>query len=71
MMEWAHREQEILTFLLTIRPDNVPSLRMAESMNFSKIGEKLDPIDGQEYLMRAEIDQILTAKNAYQAVRLS
>lgn len=67
MMEWAHREQEVLTFFLSIRPANTPSLRMGESMNFSKVGEKQDPIDGLEYLMRAEIDQILEAKNTYQA----
>lgn len=66
MMEWAYREHRVRTFILTISPDNVPSVRMADSMNFKKVGEWQDPIDGLEYIMRAEIDEILEAKTAYQ-----
>ena len=59
MMEWAHREHGVQTFILSVSPDNVPSMKMAQSMNFTKIGELQDPVDGLEYTMRAEIESIL------------
>ena len=31
---------------------------MAEAMNFLKVGEHLDEVDGLEWVMRAEIDEI-------------
>ncbi|MFP6857618.1 MAG: hypothetical protein VCA73_10115 [Roseibacillus sp.] len=46
------------TFVLSISPANLPSLRMAEAMNFLKVGEHLDEVDGLEWVMRAEIDEI-------------
>ena len=66
MMEWAWREHRVRTFFLSIGPENVPSMRMAESMNFRKVGERQDDIDGLEYTMTAEIEEILEGKKAYQ-----
>lgn len=66
MMDWANREFGVRDFVLTISPENHPSLEMAESMNFETIGEWDDPIDGLEFVMKAEIDQILKTKKAYQ-----
>ncbi len=42
-------------------PTNPPSLKLAESMNFQKVGEKIDDIDGLEYIMKAEIHEVRTA----------
>ena len=57
MMEWAYRHQ-VEDFFLSISPDNIPSLKLAESMGFRKIDERMDEIDGIEYLFRAAIDDI-------------
>ncbi len=66
MMGWANREFGVRDFVLTISPENHPSLKMAESMNFENVGEWDDPIDGLEFVMKAKIDQILKTKKAYQ-----
>ncbi len=52
MMEWA-RQRGVTDFFLTISPDNLPSIRLAESMHYRKIGELTDEIDGIEYLYTA------------------
>lgn len=67
MMEWAHSEAKVRTFILTISPSNTPSLQMARSMNFKKIGERIDEFDGLEYTMRGKIEDILQTKHTYQA----
>ena len=62
MMEWASRESGVRSFVLTISPHNLPSLKTAESMGFVVIGEQHDPVDGPELVMRAEIERILASK---------
>jgi [ribosomal protein S5]-alanine N-acetyltransferase len=62
MMEWACRDFGVRDFVLTISPQNSPSLKMAASMGFKIVGEKDDPIDGLELVMRAGIDQIVQTK---------
>jgi RimJ/RimL family protein N-acetyltransferase len=66
MMDWAFREFGVREFVLTISPENRPSLKMAESMHFEIIGQHEDPIDGTEFVMKASIDQILKTKQGYQ-----
>ena len=50
MMDWAAREHAINRFLVSISPDNEPSLALAEKMGFQRIGEQMDPEDGLEYV---------------------
>lgn len=64
MMEWAHSERGVSTFFLSISPSNLPSLKLAASMGFRKVGEKMDDIDGLEYIMKAEIHEIRGEANA-------
>jgi RimJ/RimL family protein N-acetyltransferase len=52
MMSWARREHNVQDFILTISPGNTPSLKMAESMGFQVIGERMDEIDGRELVMK-------------------
>lgn len=47
MLNWA-KAQNVHTFILTISPDNTPSVRLAQSMGFIKIAERMDEIDGVE-----------------------
>ncbi len=62
MMEWASRESGSRDFVLTISPANRPSLRLAESMGFQVIGEQDDPVDGLEWVMKADIDRVLETR---------
>ncbi|WP_419175373.1 GNAT family N-acetyltransferase [Desulfosediminicola sp.] len=64
MMEWANYESNVRTFILTISPANYPSIKLAEAMNFKIIGEHIDEIDGLEYTMMGEIEDVLRTKHA-------
>lgn len=59
MMSWAAESFDVRSFILSISPKNIPSLRMAESIGFEVIAEQHDPVDGRELVMRADIDRIL------------
>jgi len=52
MMDWAEREHGVETFILSISPTNTPSLALAESLRFIKVGERMDEEDGLEYTFR-------------------
>lgn len=62
MMEWASTRFDSCDFVLTISPENLPSLRLAESMGFGVIGEQQDPVDGRELVMKADITRVLASK---------
>ncbi|MFZ4661573.1 MAG: GNAT family N-acetyltransferase [Caldilineaceae bacterium] len=47
LMAWA-QQQGVRRFVLTIRPDNQPSLRIAARLGFHKIGSQMDDVDGLE-----------------------
>lgn len=54
LMEWAHQQWSVSEFVLTISPDNVPSLRLAQSLGFKKIGSHVDEVDGVEDIYRLD-----------------
>lgn len=47
LMAWA-QQQGVRRFVLTISPDNQPSLRIAARLGFTKIGSQMDDEDGLE-----------------------
>ena len=47
LMDWA-QQQGVTRFILTISPENQPSLRIAAHFGFVKIGEQMDEEDGLE-----------------------
>ena len=55
VMRWAQDEHDIQRFIVTISPDNVASLRLADRFGFRKIGVHVDEVDGIEgiYLREA------------------
>jgi RimJ/RimL family protein N-acetyltransferase len=65
MMEWANR-QKVETFCLSISPENMPSLRLAESMGFRKMSERMDETDGLEYVYIADMNTIRRQAKAEQ-----
>ena len=50
LMDWAAAKHQVPQFVLTISPENAPSLRMAERFGFVKVGSHVDPEDGLEYI---------------------
>jgi len=55
MMSWAHAAHGVVTFVLSISPENGPSLRLAESMGFQRIGTQIDDIDGEEWVFEMKL----------------
>jgi [ribosomal protein S5]-alanine N-acetyltransferase len=55
IIRWAQDEHDIQRFIVTIAPDNVASLRLADRFGFRKIGQHVDEVDGIEgiYLREA------------------
>jgi RimJ/RimL family protein N-acetyltransferase len=54
MMDWANK-RGVSVFVLSISPQNLPSLRLAESMGYRKISERIDDTDGLEYVYITEM----------------
>lgn len=48
LMDWGKQQQSDLRFVLSIRPDNEPSLCIARRFGFQKVGSHIDDIDGLE-----------------------
>ena len=50
LMQWAGQAHGIQRFIVTIAPDNGPSVQLAAKLGFVRIGEHVDPVDGIEYV---------------------
>ena len=48
LMKWAYEEHGQRCYVLSINPNNIPSLGMALSMGFREIGSHIDEEDGLE-----------------------
>lgn len=48
LMSWARETHGVSRFVLSISPENLPSLGMAAKLGFYKIGSQMDEIDGPE-----------------------
>ena len=55
VMRWAEDEHGIQRFIVTVSPDNVASLRLADRFGFRKIGQHVDEVDGVEGIYLREI----------------
>lgn len=52
LMAWAYRQHSVSEFVLTISPENIPSLNLAAQLGFKKIGTHVDKVDGIEDIFR-------------------
>lgn len=54
LMDWAHRDHGVVSFVVSISPENVPSLALARKLGFVKVGAHIDEVDGPEdvFLLR-------------------
>jgi [ribosomal protein S5]-alanine N-acetyltransferase len=48
LMRWATEQHGVGRFVLSIRPDNLPSQALARGLDFVKIGSHIDDVDGEE-----------------------
>jgi len=48
VMGWARAAEGVANFVLTISPDNAPSLALAARLGFVRVGEQMDEEDGLE-----------------------
>jgi ribosomal-protein-alanine N-acetyltransferase len=55
MMQWAHENHGVTEFIMTIRPDNVPSQALAAQLGFVRIGSHVDEIDGVEDILELRL----------------
>jgi RimJ/RimL family protein N-acetyltransferase len=56
MMRWAGIFGGVKRFVLSISPENAPSLAIAGKLGFRKIGEQMDAVDGLEFVFEATLD---------------
>ena len=54
LMAWANQEHSVSEFILTISPNNMPSLKLAQGLGFRKIGSHMDEVDGVEDIYRLD-----------------
>ena len=55
VMDWARAAHGIDQFVVTVSPDNVPSLALIARFGFVEVGQHKDPIDGIEHIYLREI----------------
>jgi RimJ/RimL family protein N-acetyltransferase len=55
LMGWAKDSHGIRTFVLSIRPDNVPSQGLAAQLGFVRIGSHVDEVDGLEDVLECRV----------------
>lgn len=48
LMQWATAAYQVQHFVLSISPENSPSLRIAQHFGFQKVGTQMDEEDGPE-----------------------
>ena len=54
MMAWAKGLRPIAAFVVSISPQNEPSLRLAASLGFEQVGSQIDEIDGEEWVFELD-----------------
>ena len=55
LMEWARGEHGVERFVVSISPDNVGSLKLAERLGFRRIGSHIDETDGYEDIFELRV----------------
>jgi len=48
LMAWAYTEHGVSRFIVSISPNNAPSLALARKIGFKRSGQQMDPEDGLE-----------------------
>ena len=56
MMQWAHAQHGVTEFIVSIRPDNLPSQALAAGLGFVKISSHVDEVDGVEDILELRLN---------------
>jgi len=51
LMNWAYKNHDVDSFVLTVRPDNIPSQSLAAQLGFTRVGAHDDDVDGLEDIL--------------------
>ncbi|HSF83930.1 MAG TPA: GNAT family N-acetyltransferase [Anaerolineales bacterium] len=54
LLNWAYEQHQISEFVVTIRPDNIPSHRLVQQLGFTQVGSHIDEEDGPEDILKLE-----------------
>ena len=57
LMGWAQEKHGIDSFVVSISPDNAPSLAVARALGFRKVASHIDPVDGLEDIFNVILDR--------------
>jgi len=55
LMQWARQNHGIRDFILSIRPDNLPSQGLAAGLGFVRISSHVDEVDGLEDILHYKL----------------
>ena len=55
LMRWAYRAHDVRSFVMSIRPDNVPSQALAAQLGFVRVGSHIDEVDGLEEVLEYRV----------------
>jgi [ribosomal protein S5]-alanine N-acetyltransferase len=51
LMNWSHLSHAVKKFVMSVRPDNIPSQCLAAQLGFVRIGSHIDEVDGLEEIL--------------------
>ncbi|MBN9662532.1 MAG: GNAT family N-acetyltransferase [Acidobacteria bacterium] len=54
LMRWASRQQGVKRFVVSISAANAPSAAVARKLGFTRVGVRMDPVDGLEEVYLSE-----------------
>ncbi|HEY5731236.1 MAG TPA: GNAT family N-acetyltransferase [Anaerolineales bacterium] len=54
LMTWAYQQHLVSEFILTINPNNISSLKLAQRLGFKKIGSHMDETEGMEDIYKLD-----------------
>ena len=57
MMDWASQAHGVARFVVSISPENAPSVAMARKLGFARIGSHIDEEDGYEDILARDSPQ--------------
>jgi RimJ/RimL family protein N-acetyltransferase len=58
MISWAHDARGISQFIVSVAPENTPSMTLATGLGFVPVGTHMDEVDGEEVVLRLGEDAL-------------
>jgi RimJ/RimL family protein N-acetyltransferase len=59
LMRWASEVHNVTKFIMSIRPDNLPSQSLAAQLGFMRIGSHIDEVDGVEDILEFKVSSVI------------